>query len=237
MRILVVDDDPDILTLLERVLTKLDHIVVTASRGGDAIFASLRDDVDLLMCDLMLPDLQGTEVIRAIKAQAPHLPVMVISAMPAEQWRRPCLDAGATGYLEKPLHLDALRRELALVERSRPHLHVLVADPDTVHRRRLEMELRGLGCRVEVCEFLPRDLDSLTRDLEPELLLVDDRDPGAVQVCTWGRERRLPVAVMGQHFSPGDEERLLRAGAALILDKPVNVEALITQARFLSSAP
>ena len=76
MKILVVDDDPEIADLVKTVLSDGGHDVADVASGSAALQASIMHEYDLLICDLMLPDLEGTEIVRALKAQAPHLPVV-----------------------------------------------------------------------------------------------------------------------------------------------------------------
>ena len=97
MRILIVEDQPDIADLVKAFLSKHGHEVWTAKTGSKAISEAIAHEFDLLVCDLMLPALQGTEIIRALKAQSPRLPVIVITALDGRDWEQPCRDAGASG--------------------------------------------------------------------------------------------------------------------------------------------
>lgn len=230
MHILVVEDDPELGFMLERMLVGSGHTVARVMRGGDAITASLQADFDLLMCDLMLPDLQGTDVIRALKAQAPHLPVMVVSALDPNVWRDKCIDAGATGFIQKPIKLKLLREEIAMVEASRASLRVGLLDLDPVHRARIHRELSLHGCAVELWHerTAPADLSAL-----PEMVMVDAHAPDVEAVIAHAAAAHVPVFVISEGVSGEDEERFMRAGAALCLKKPLDPEAVLVQARFL----
>lgn len=230
MRVFVVDDDESYCKMLVRVLRADGHDVVAAHRGAEALTRALSEEFDVLICDLMLPDLHGTEVIRALKAQSPDLPVMVSSALTPEAWRDKCLDAGASGFLQKPISLKLLRDELAMVQQSRTQLTVWVVDPDEMHRNRLRRELTGHGCRVSVFA----DVTEAQGPGWPNLLLIEAGVTGALKlIADAGSAASM---TFGENVAPDREEALLRAGAALCMAKPVDVDQLMIQARFLAHA-
>lgn len=231
MHVLVVDDELEIRQLLRRVLEHEGLRVTTTTRGAEALSAALLEDFDLLVCDLNLPDLDGISVIRAIKSQSPDLPVIVVSALDPKAAREECFHAGATCFLQKPLRLDALRRELQLVERSRATFRVMMLDPDPIHRRRVSRALAQLGCQVEVFEQGQDALAELAAGGAYTLVLLDGNEVHALQLLEETHRRGWPTFVCGA-LSATDEERMMRAGAAMLLQKPVNSEALLTQARF-----
>ena len=236
MRILVVDDDSEITRMLERMLSADGHVVTTSARGSEALLAALHDDFDLLLCDLMLPDLEGIEVVRAIKSQTPNLPVIVLSALDSDAWEQPCLDAGAACFLQKPVRREDLRREIDLVERARANLRVSLIDPDPIHRTRVTRALSGLGCQVDPYSDVKEALEALSHaERPPSLLLLDAGDPGAVEALRFARASQVASFAFGE-ISADEEEKLMRAGAALLLPKPVDCDALIIQARFLATA-
>lgn len=233
LRVLIVDDDAEITRMLERVLCADGHQVTSRSRGSEALLAALHDDYDLLICDLMLPDLEGIEVVRAIKSQTPNLPVVVISALAKEEWEGACLDAGAACYLQKPMRIEELRREVGLVEKGRANLNVALIDPDPIHRARVTRALSGLGCQVEAFEAGRESFGALV-ERPPSLLLIDASDAAALEALRLASDKQVPSFVFGR-VSPEEEERLMREGAALLLEKPVDCDALLIQARFLAN--
>lgn len=233
MRVLVVDDEPNVLLGLERVLVRMGHDVTTAGRGSEALSKALVGDYDLLICDLMLPDLNGTEVIRAIKAQAPELPVFVISALPKADYQQECFDAGASGFIEKPFRCEDIRNEVRLVEKHLAVMHVVLFDPDLLHQRRLSRKLAAAGCSVDCYSSVAEGLADLAQKETPKLLLIDAADPEVSQACSWAREKSSIAVVFGDIESVL-EDKLLRAGAAMLLAKPLDAEALLAQARFLT---
>jgi DNA-binding response OmpR family regulator len=231
--VLVVEDDEDIARLVGTVLVEEGHQVSHVGTGGAALSAALIHEYDLLICDLMLPDLQGTEIVRALKAQSPRLPVMVISALDAHEWAKPCEDAGATRFLQKPLDIDALREEVTLVQKARLNLRIAIADADRIHSTRLSKVLSALGCEVAAFDTVAATQSGIAAGYAAGLLVIDADLGGAADLITWGKERGIPAFVVCNSVKEDTEDRLMRAGAAFIMTKPVNIDALLTQASFM----
>ncbi len=114
--ILVVDDDPGILTAIKQALVKHQYDVTTASDGIEALTAYQRLQPDLLLLDLMMPHLNGLEVCRQIRAQAPT-PIIILSVKGGEGDIVSALDLGADDYLVKPFRLAELLARLRAVLR------------------------------------------------------------------------------------------------------------------------
>ncbi len=233
MKILVVDDDPAILRMCLVVLRAEGHVCVACDSGGPALQAHLREHFDLALCDLGLPDIHGLDVVRAIKLQSPDMPVIVMSAMDPREWGEAALQAGASHFLPKPLRLEALRHEVELVQSGRADLDVIVADSDPLHGRRLALGLQSAGCRVQ--EFKNgRSLASVVNSgLHVDIVVVDaalDDVGTAVEACAG---HGVPCFVIAAPGSESGDDPLLRAGAAMVISKPVDVDGLLAQARFL----
>lgn len=232
MKILVVDDDPAILRMCLIVLRGEGHECVACDSGAPALQAALREHFDLALCDLGLPDIHGLEVVRAIKLQNPNLPVIVMSAMDPKEWAERAMQAGASHYLPKPLRIDALRHEVELVQSGRAELDIVFADGDPLLARRLLLALQQAGCRVQQ---LPngRAIASLVNSRQhADVVIVDaglDDAFAAVEAC--GAHGVACFVAAGADDKQDDP--LLRAGAGMIISKPVDVDAVLLQARFL----
>lgn len=123
MRILVVEDDPLLAESLVRALQQQGYGVGHARRGHDADDALLQHRYDLLLLDIGLPDIDGFEVLRRLRARADETPVLVVTAREAVDERVHGLDLGADDYLTKPFSLSELEaRVRALLRRTRPAL-------------------------------------------------------------------------------------------------------------------
>ncbi|MGH2626175.1 MAG: response regulator transcription factor [Anaerolineales bacterium] len=117
-RILVVDDEPDTLGLIQLTLETAGFEVDTAANGTQAIDRATQDHYDLIVLDVMMPDLSGFEVLRRLQASSSALPpVVFLTAKARPEDRRAGESMGATAYLIKPTTrgqlLDIVREALA----------------------------------------------------------------------------------------------------------------------------
>jgi two-component system, OmpR family, KDP operon response regulator KdpE len=119
-RILVVDDEPPILRALQINLTARKYEVTTAADGASGLAAVARDRPDVVILDLGLPDMDGTEVIKGVRGWT-STPIIVLSAWGQESQKVAALDAGADDYVTKPFGMDELLARLrAAVRRAAP---------------------------------------------------------------------------------------------------------------------
>lgn len=103
--ILVVDDEKEIVRALQQGLTAHGYAVLTANTGRDALDAIRRHRPDLLLLDLMLPDMSGLEICRRIRAES-NVPILILSVKDAEYDKVEALDLGADDYVPKPFGMD-----------------------------------------------------------------------------------------------------------------------------------
>jgi two-component system KDP operon response regulator KdpE len=119
-RVLVIDDEMPILRALKINLAARGYEVSTAADGSSGLEAMARDRPDVLILDLGLPDLDGTEVIRGVRGWT-STPIIVLSAWGQEGQKVAALDAGADDYVTKPFGMDELLARLrAAVRRASP---------------------------------------------------------------------------------------------------------------------
>jgi two-component system, OmpR family, KDP operon response regulator KdpE len=119
-RVLVVDDEPSILRALRINLSAREYEVSTAIDGTTGLAAVARDRPDVIILDLGLPDMDGTEVIHGVRGWT-SIPIIVLSAWGQESQKVAALDAGADDYVTKPFGMDELLARLrAAVRRASP---------------------------------------------------------------------------------------------------------------------
>jgi len=119
-RILVVDDEPQILRALEMSLRGAGYEVETASTGSQALTAAAVHPPDAVILDLVLPDRRGTDVCRELREWS-AVPVLVLSAVGDQSEKVAALDAGADDYVTKPFGVDELLARLrAVLRRGEP---------------------------------------------------------------------------------------------------------------------
>jgi two-component system OmpR family response regulator len=118
MRILIVEDEPDLLRGLARALRDEGYAVDTAEDGEDGLFKAQSVNYDALVLDVMLPQLDGWEVLRQLRTTK-KTPVLLLTARDRSADRVRGLDTGADDYLVKPFDLpELLARLRALIRRS-----------------------------------------------------------------------------------------------------------------------
>jgi two-component system, OmpR family, response regulator len=119
MHILVVEDERRLANLLRRVLVEERHIVDLAHDGATGLDLALSDTYDLVVLDLMLPELDGLEVCRRVREVGVGSPVLMLTARSAVEDRVAGLDAGADDYLVKPFAVEELLARVHALGRRR----------------------------------------------------------------------------------------------------------------------
>ena len=118
MKILAVDDEPQILRAVRTSLAARGHEVLTAPNGETALDTLSSSEVDLVILDLGLPGIDGVEVIRRLRSWS-AVPVIVLSVRDAQSDKVAALDAGADDYVTKPFGMDELQARMRAVLRRR----------------------------------------------------------------------------------------------------------------------
>jgi two-component system, OmpR family, response regulator MprA len=120
-RVLVVDDDPDVRDAVETALELEGHGVTTAADGLAALKRLAQAEFDAVVLDVLMPNLDGFEVCRRLRASGNRTPVLILTARDSEEDTIRGLDLGADDYLVKPFGLgELLARVRALLRRTRP---------------------------------------------------------------------------------------------------------------------
>ena len=110
--LLVVDDEPPILRVIERLAGKVGFDVVTCGSGSEAMRALMRKPADLAMVDLRMPDVNGLDLLRQIRTAVPSCDVILMTAYAAVDSAVEAIKLGAREYLTKPFDFDRLREVL-----------------------------------------------------------------------------------------------------------------------------
>ena len=118
MRLLIIEDEPDLLRALSRALREDGYAVDTAEDGEDGCYKALENEYDAIVLDWMLPQMNGLALLTALRKQK-RTPVIMLTARGAVNHRIEGLRAGADDYLAKPFDINELRARLqALIRRS-----------------------------------------------------------------------------------------------------------------------
>jgi two-component system KDP operon response regulator KdpE len=157
-RILVVDDAPQIRRVLETTLVAKGYEVLVAKSGEEAL-ESLKDQpVDLIILDLMLPDLSGVEVCHEIRRFLP-VPIIILSVRGAEKDKVAALDAGADDYVTKPFGIDELLARIRAAIRRSPF--ETISHPLKLADLTIDFEQRSVLCKGEEVHLTPKEYELL----------------------------------------------------------------------------
>jgi len=120
-RVLVVEDNPKNLKLVRDVLDHCGYDVVAAGTGEDGVRLATETAPDLILMDLQLPGIDGAEALRRIRATEPgaNVPVLAVTAFAMDADRHRAPDSGFDGYLQKPLSMRDLVRQVGDILDSR----------------------------------------------------------------------------------------------------------------------
>ena len=159
-KILVVDDDHDILTIIKVNLELDSYKVFTAALGKDAISIFEKEPIDLIVLDLMLPDMDGIQVCRTVRANS-HVPIIMLTAKDGLSDKVLGLESGADDYMVKPFnYLELAARIKALLRRSKSYF--LADDVFEVGGLRLNPERREVKADGEKVILTKKEFDILS---------------------------------------------------------------------------
>jgi two-component system KDP operon response regulator KdpE len=156
-RVLVVDDEPQIVRGLRTNLVARGYVVDTAADGETALDLAARHRPDVVIVDLGLPGIDGVEVIRGLRTWT-AVPIIVLSAREQESEKVDALDAGADDYVTKPFSVDELLARLRAVLRRRTSEQEPVV---TIGDLEIDIAQRVVTVRGERVKLSPHEFDLL----------------------------------------------------------------------------
>ena len=210
MRVLLVEDDPTAAQSIEMMLRSESYICDVTDMGEDALEIGKLYDYDIIILDLMLPDMDGYQVLRRLRAARVKTPVLILSGLNGLDDKIKGLGAGADDYLTKPFDKrELIARIQAIVRRSRGHSESIVKTGKltvNLDTRTLEVDGRPLhltGKEYGILGLLSlRKGTTLTKEVflndlyggmdEPELKIID------VFVCKL--RKKLNAATGGENY-------------------------------------
>ncbi|MEM7728922.1 MAG: response regulator transcription factor [Pseudomonadota bacterium] len=155
MRILVVEDDPDLSRQLKQVLKEQGYAVDVATDGVEGHFLGDTEPYDAVILDLGLPQIDGVSILQKWRADERKMPVLILTAR--DQWSEKVagFDAGADDYLTKPFHTEELLARLrALLRRAAGHTTDTIELGDlVVDNRAARAFVSGMGIKLTSHEF------------------------------------------------------------------------------------
>jgi two-component system response regulator MprA len=188
MRILVVDDDPEIVSFVKRGLIYEGYSVDTAGDGTEALTIARDKEPDLVILDIMMPGIDGVEVSKRLR-QAGDVPILMLTAKGTVADRVEGLDSGADDYLVKPFAFDELlARVRALLRRHQPREGEVLRFSDLS----LDTATREVKRGNEIIELTAQEFDLLELFMRhPRQVLIRDRIYERVWGYDFGGESNL----------------------------------------------
>lgn len=127
-RILIVEDEEKLARFIELELKHEDYDVTKSMNGREALEIALQGDFDLVLLDIMLPGINGLEVLRRLKAAGNETPVILLTARDAVMDKVSGLDAGAVDYVTKPFAIEELLARIRVALKMHPVIRTASAD-------------------------------------------------------------------------------------------------------------
>jgi DNA-binding response OmpR family regulator len=204
--ILVVDDEPAIVTVVRERLERDGFSVRAVASGEEALAKTELDPPDLVVLDLMLPGIDGLEVLRSLRGQDSTVPVVVLSAKDEDVDKIVGLELGADDYLVKPFNPRELtariraalrrRQELKKLEDEVTEMRAALGDLEPEEGLRFDESRRKVWFRNQLLELRPREYD-LLKFLARHRGQVFSRD--ALLSHVWGWESYIDQRTVDVH--------------------------------------
>lgn len=163
LKILIVDDEPSIRTLLEYNLKQAGYTTILASDGEEAVLLVEQESPDLILLDLMIPKIDGMEVCKTLRARQINIPIIMLTAKSDELDKVFGLNIGADDYMTKPFSpKEVIARVQAVLRRTnynsikKEEDRELISGPIKIYLDRYEAYLRS-----EKLSFTPKEFELL----------------------------------------------------------------------------
>jgi two-component system, OmpR family, response regulator len=167
MKILLVEDDISISTYLAQGLRELGHVVDCAASGRDGLFLASSPDYDVLVIDRLLPEIEGTNVVRSLRSAAVNTPVLFLTALSRVDQRVEGFAAGGDDYLVKPFAFSEFLARITALARRPPLVNVqaqLTCGDVMMDRLKRRVTLKGEVIELQQREFQLLEMLLLHKD-------------------------------------------------------------------------
>jgi len=250
-KILIVDDDQDLLRGLSIRLRAYGYKVLSAADAISAISVARKEEPDLVILDIGLPGGDGFTVMQRMSSLGglATIPVIILTGRDASENRERAFDAGARAFLQKPVDNDlllaaisqALGKNADTREEPAPRSEapittkkILIVDDDQDLLRGLSIRLRASGYKVLSAADAISAI-SVARKEEPDLVILDIGLPGGdgftvmQRMSSLGGLATIPVIILTGRDVFANEEKAINAGARAFLQKPVDNDVLLAE--------
>jgi putative two-component system response regulator len=253
LSVLVIDDDPHIREICQWLLESEGYEVQVAADGASGLAQVYGAAVDLMLLDLMLPDMDGLDLCREVRSRpsAVYLPIIMVTALADPSRREAGFAAGADDYVHKPFDVDELRARVRVWAQTRQRLKALHTWLEDEQERRYEVERQALQARLAQAE----NQAALLATVKILAAAIETRDPytaghvqrvAAVAVATaqqlgWAPDRLASLefaAALHDLGKIGVEDRILRKPGPLAAPEQEQMKQhTVLGARMLQDVP
>lgn len=164
IKVLVIDDDPDILEVLRLLLSLEGYNVLTAPNGITGLSLARENNPEMIILDLNLPDINGQQICKIIRSEL-NVPILILSARDNVSDKVVCLEYGADDYLTKPFeNIELIARVKAILRRSDKQEEPSVENEGNVisfHHMRIDKSARQVFIKDEKVSLTPKEYEIL----------------------------------------------------------------------------
>ncbi len=210
MRVLLVEDDPATAQTVEIMLKSAGMVIDSTDLGEDGLEIGKLYDYDIIVLDLMLPDIGGMEVLRRLRDARVQTPVLILSGLTEMEHKIKGLGTGADDYLTKPFDKDELLARIqAIVRRSKGHAQSIIdTGRMSVNLDARAVEVDGSPVHLTAKEYGILELLSLRKGttLTKEMFLnhlyggMDEPELKIIDVFICKLRKKLSAATGGKHY-------------------------------------
>ena len=227
--VMIVDDEANIRRFLRHILEQENYDVLEAASGREALQRASREQPNLILLDLRLPDMTGFEILEQLKLKSDtrDIPVIILSII---QDKEQGFRLGASDFLSKPVDREKLVDRIGRLVGSPSQTEVLLVEDDDSVRRAVQVMLETQGYRVNPVASAERALEVLAQ-ARPGLILLDLMLPGISgndflsELRGHDEWHNIPVIVLTA-AGPDERTEALGQGAREVVGKPFSEETL-----------
>ncbi len=167
MQILVIEDDKRISDFLIKGLEENGYLVTLCKSAEDVLAHYLNIPFDLIICDIMLPEIDGIQLVQTLRFKKIYAPILMLSALNAVQDKVMALDYGADDYITKPFHFDELLSRIkALTRRNQFRQQETVSNKIQIGDLEIDLDQYKVTVAQQETELSPREFKLLNYLIE-----------------------------------------------------------------------
>jgi putative two-component system response regulator len=230
-KVLVVDDDPNLTDLLVDTLVAIGYEAFAAESAKSALEVLRKEQIDLVISDINMPDMSGIELLEEIKKANHQLPVMLITGIGSNSIKNRAYSSGADGFLAKPFRIGTIESEISRMLTGIKKTRVVIIDDNRDFLSSLTERLEGADNIVypftavaEAAKFL----ESHTVDLVITDLKMPDGDGISLFNDLHKLYPDLPVIMVSAYATDDILEKIKETGISKFLPKPLNFKEIET---------